>query len=516
MTDSLIQLQPQQSTNVPSRPTTIWHRVSTSGFDRVDSLILIWLRVAVAVAIYVWANDYLADETYRHVFIEPRVLMKYAEFEWVLLWPGDGMYWHFVITKIAAICLAAGLVTRLSAAILCFSIAYVLLVEATIYVNHYYLLSMTAGLLVFLPAAGQWSVDRLIGLTRTGPTMWRWQLWMLRFQLGMPYVFGAMAKLNGDWLRGQPMESILRLRTSWGGRPWSEIPGMVEAFAWGGFAFDLLVVPLLMWKRTRLIAVVWAMLFHLTNAATLDIGVFPWFMLATLVVFFPVDFLRRRMRMFVGDTRDLIPHSDVATLVSRLDRVAATMAIVYVFIHICLPMRPAIYPGDSNWNERGHRFAWRMMLYHKHALTHYLVVDKNSDEFLFVPSTTVLTGYQALRDDHRPEMIRQTAVAISRTATELGVTENRVYALALVSLNGRKPTPIVDPTIDLTQVRQGWWRDDWVRQDPGPLSDPPWTIDKEQWWSVLELPEPFTALQGRTPNELQEFLKQQATKKATP
>ena len=257
----------------------------------IDNVVLVLVRVAVAAAIYVWADSFLSDDRYRAIFVDARVLMKYTGLQWIGVWPGDGMRWHFVVTKIAAVGLGIGLLTRLCAIKLFASVAYVLLVERAIYVNHYYLLSIAAGLLAILPAGSRWSVDSLIGLTRRQATMPRWFLWLLRFQLGIPYFFGAIAKLNGDWFRGQPAEMILRGQTDWFGRPWSEFPGAVGAMVYGGFAYDLLIVPMLIWKPTRLIAVMMSLAFHLTNAYTLRIGVFPWFMLATLVVFFPPETL---------------------------------------------------------------------------------------------------------------------------------------------------------------------------------------------------------------------------------
>ncbi|QDT03193.1 Vitamin K-dependent gamma-carboxylase [Rubripirellula lacrimiformis] len=486
--------------------------IPRSANDAVDSLILVWVRIVVAIAIYCWADSFLRNDQYLAIFVEPRFLFKYEPFQWVQRWTADGMWWHFAITKIAAVGLVFGLLSRVCAATLCFSIAYVLLVERQIYVNHYYLLSLTAGLLVFLPVGGRWSLDAWWGIQRRRRSFPRWQLWLLRFQLGLPYFYGAIAKLNGDWFRGQPGELILRTRFEVGGRPISELPGVVQGFAYSGFAYDLLVVPMLLWRPTRWLAVALSLVFHLTNAATLNIGVFPWFMLATMVVFFPPDTLGRRLRLFVGakpvDPEVVRSCSSNAVRLNPSPRWATSLAWMYVIVHLLLPLRAAIYPGDSNWNERGHRFGWRMMLRHKDALTHYLVVDQNSDEFLFVPSTIVLTGYQAQRADHHPELIRQTAVAISEAAAELGVPQNRVYALALVSLNGRKPVPMVDPNVDLTQVRRGWWRDDWVQDDPGPFRDKAWDVPKDRWWSELDLPEPFVPLQGRSPTELERFLKQ--------
>lgn len=482
----------------------------------VDALIVVWVRVAVAAAIFVWADAFLSGDRYRAIFVEARVLMKYSGFEWIGLWPGDGMWWHFIVTKIAAVGLGIGLLTRLCAGVLFASVAYVLLVERQIYVNHYYLLSIAAGLLALVPSVSRWSVDSLMGIERSRMTMPRWHLWLLRFQLGIPYFFGAIAKLNGDWFRGQPAELILRGHTDWFGRPWSQLPGAVDMMVYGGFLYDLLVVPMLMWRPTRAIAVIMSLGFHLTNAYTLRIGVFPWFMLATLIVFFPPESLHQRWRIFWGKpSDDLQSPPVVATQWKSLagsTRWALVAAMAYVTVHVCLPIRPALYPGDSNWNERGHRFAWRMMLRHKEALTHYLVVDGDSGDYLFLPSTTVLTSYQQRRADHHPELIRQAALAIGEAAEQRGVRRPRVHALALVSLNGRRPKPIVDPSVDLTKVAPGWWTDDWVDDDPGPFLDSPWTVPKDRWWIELELPDPFGPLQGKRPAELDEYLRSLAEK----
>ena len=414
-------------------------------WDRVDSLILVLVRVVTGITIYFWADSFIVEEKYEVLFRQPRFLFKYAGLEWVQLWPGNGIYWHFVVAKIAGVCLAAGLLTRVSAAILCAAITYVLLVERQIYVNHYYLLACLAGLLVFLPAGRCLAVDSRIGIERRQCEFRRWQLWLLRFQLGIPYVFGGLAKLNGDWLRGQPAELILRSRTDFGSGPLSEVPGAVEVMAYGGFLYDLLVVPMLLYRRTRWIAVALSLVFHLSNAITLSIGVFPWFMLATLVVFFPVETLSRRLRLFLGQRVEGAGvqrrAADDSGATTSIDKLGLALALAYVSVQVVLPMRPWVYPGDANWNQRGHQLAWRMMLRDKQALTRFLLVDPDASEYIVAPSTIILTPNQAAHADHHPELIRQTAVQLKELAREeLGVADCRVHALALVSLNGRRPT----------------------------------------------------------------------------
>lgn len=485
------------------------NRLRSHLWEPVDASPLIFFRLVFAVTAYFWAESFLVDQKYEAIFLAARFQFKYDGFEWVGLWPGEGIYWHFLFIKIAAVCLAVGFLSRLASAWIGFSIAYVLLVERAIYVNHYYLLACAGLMLALLPADRRLSLDAALGLARRSIWMSRWQLWLLRFQLGIPYVGGAIAKLNADWLGGQPAGMIVgqHLNHPWIG-PLLRTPWAIDVFVYGGLLYDLLVVPMLLFRPTRWIGVALSVVFHLTNAITLQIGVFPWFMLASVIVFFPPQTLARRGRIFIGQPPDPpIAISPPPSEHSRMARIGFLAALIYVIVQLLLPIRPWIYPGDANWNERGHRFAWRMMLRHKIALTHFLIHDDTNNDFLFVPSTLVLTPYQSDRADHHPELVRQTAVHLSRLAAELGATENRVQALALVSLNGRQPKPLVDPTVDLSRVTRHWWADDWEIADAGPFRQPAWTVPRDRWWIEIDLPEPFAnSLQGRRPEELESYL----------
>ena len=68
-------------------------------------------------------------------------------------------------------------------------------------------------------------------------------------------------------------------------------------FSYGGLLFDLAVVPLLLWKRTRLQAFLAAVVFHLCNALLFEfsIGVFPWMMIAATLMFFDPSWPRMRL-----------------------------------------------------------------------------------------------------------------------------------------------------------------------------------------------------------------------------
>ena len=109
------------------------------------------------------------------------------------------------------------------------------------------------------------------------------------------------------------------------------------------------------------------------------------------------------------------------------------------------------------------------MLRSKRCLVHCLVVDQDTDAFIFVPSNQIMTAFQLKAAEQNPELIRQGAVQLAEASRSLGVQNCRVHALALVSLNGRKPALLVDPQTDLTRVTRGWTKDAWASKILGPF-----------------------------------------------
>lgn len=515
-------------------------------YDQVDSLILAIMRFAIGIAIVFWALTYVKTVSYggeklplyELVFLRPNFLFKYAGFEWVKLWPGIGIALHFHVTIIAGIMLAMGLFTRFSAAILSLSIAYVLLVERQIYVNHYYLLSCLAGLMVFLPAGRRLSVDSWLGIERPSKHFVRWQLWLLQFQVGIPYVYGAIAKMNADWLAGQPAGLFLSRRTNiWLVDLYMQLPFAHLIFAWSGLLYDLMIVPMLMFRKTRLLGIVLSLVFHLSNSQLFHIGVFPWFMLAGIIVFFPENtaakcvWYLKSLSRWLGSKFSSHRHQPLEPFESSLQKDAdqarpdrkdapsskwvkagAYLAVAYVVVQMILPFRHWMLPGNPSWNERGHRFAWRMMLRNKRFLTTFKVVAPDG-KYQFFPTTHFLTHTQSNNAEKNPELMRQTAVKIKKNAAEAGIKDAKVYCLSLVSLNGRRPVPIIDPDIDLSQAKRGWFKDSWVLQDPGPFQIPVWDQNLALWWQEVNLPEQFRELKEFMPSDLDALIQhQQATR----
>jgi len=319
------------------------------------------------------------------------------------------------------------------------------------------LICLLAFVLAIVPANARWSIDAARGAARTVPA---WTVWLVRFQVGVPYFFGGLAKLNADWMNGEPLRGWLAARAEMPlvgpvlGSEW-----IVRTFAYGGLAFDLTIVPLLLYRRTRPAAFVVACAFHLTNSQIFSIGVFPFLMIVATTIFFAPDWpcrlvgRRTAVAAFAHETPDVI---------TPRVRLAATALACYVIVQLALPLRHHLYPGNVSWTEEGHRFSWHMKLRDKEAAARFLATDRISGNTDEVDWRRELATWQYQEMSTRPDMILQFAHHLSaRLAQEQGHPV-AVRALVFASLNAGQPRPLVDASVDLSTRSRSLMPADWI------------------------------------------------------
>ena len=346
----------------PSRPLNAL-------FAPVDISSLVFFRIFFG-AMMLWTLwDFYAHDLIATLYVNPPFHFTYHGFSWVQRWPGQGMYVHFAVLAVLAAFVMAGFLYRLSALLLFLGFTYVFLLEKAVYLNHYYLMCLVCLLLIFLPAHRSWSVDCLLRPRLRSDVVPAWTLWLLRFQIGLPYVYGGLAKVKGDWLQGQPMQmwlSISAWRYVLG--PVAEEDWLALVLSWGGLVFDLTIVPLLLWRRTRALAFGAVIVFHLLNAFMFDIGVFPWLMIGATTVFFSPDWPRhvitpprgqdaggRRQDAGIRKQESGIRSNTQAlpTAVTRKHVFVVVLLLFYVAFHLIIPFHRWLYPGNVLWTEQG-------------------------------------------------------------------------------------------------------------------------------------------------------------------
>lgn len=395
-------------------------------------------------------------------WVKPRFFFSYLSFVRPL--PGPGMYVVYVLLSVCALLVAAGVLYRPAIGLFTVLFTYAHLCDVTNYLNHYYLVSLLALLLCFLPLDREYSVRVWLRPDDRQCFVHAWALWLLRFQVAVVYVFGGLAKLGADWLlRGEPLhlwlvgDAHLPLLSHVARARW-----LALAFGWAGMLFDLSVVPLLLWRRSRPWAYVVAVAFHLMTSVLFPVGMFPWIMSAAATLFFSPAWPRR------WGPRRLEPRGTIAM---RCLGGWSYLVCAYAVVQVIVPLRHLAYPGNTLWTEEGFRWSWRVMLIDKVGALELEVVDAAGHHVDVSPSD-YLTPTQRLQVSTQPDLILAFSHLVADDFSRRGRGPVRVYAHADAAWNGRPPAPIVDPTVDLVPVHDGLASKHWIL--PAPTTEPSW------------------------------------------
>ncbi len=470
-------------------------RLCTALFQPVDISFLVAFRVLFGGIILWEVYRYFTHGWITRYFVEPALTFTYYGFSWVKPWPGSGMYIHFLVLGLAAACVMAGFFYRLAAPVMFLAFTYFFLLDQTRYLNHFYLVCLISFLMCFLPAERAFSVDALLRRKIRSDVVPAWTLWLLRAQVGIPYFYGGIAKLNSDWIHGgEPMRIWLS--------PLTKIPAfghvfasefVVYSFVIGGLLIDLLVVPLLLWRRTRLFAFAAAVVFNLINALIFEIGIFPWLMLGALLLFFPPDLVRRFARAFMSSGEEFpktqpspasvtIPDGDSCPSLSSRQKLVAGLLAAYLAVQLILPFRHFLYPGNVSWTEEGHNFAWHMKLRTKGGEAVFTVTHPQSGQTWTIKPEDHLEPHQVTKMITKPDLVLLFAHYLAEQKRREGFENVEVRARAMVSLNGRQRQLLIDPNVDLTKEQVSLLPARWIV----PLTTPLGSRDQSINSSVAE------------------------------
>ena len=432
--------------------------------EPVDIASLVMARILFGLLMLWMVVRYFGEGRIGRYWIEPEFHFGYFGFDWVAPWAGDGMYWHFLGLGLLALLITFRLFYRVAAALFFVGFSYVFLLEQARYLNHAYLVCLVSLLMAVVPAHRAGSLDARYGFCRRSDTVPAWCLWLLRFQIGAVYFFGGVAKINADWLAGEPMRTWLQRRTDYPliGFLFGE-EEVVMAMTYGGLFFDLLIVPLLMWRRTRVAGFAGVLFFNFTNAVVFHIGIFPWLAIALSTMFFAPGWPRRYMVL-----RE--EHAEAPVGAARCSRAVLVFLVVYVSWQLFLPLRHWLYPGNVSWTEEGHLYAWHMKLRSKSGRAKFYVMDETGDEFKVSPRD-YLTSRQRRKMATRPDMIHQFALYLGERLRAEGKPVVSIRVEAKVSLNGRRRQYLVDPDVNLLQEPRSIWPAPWIKPLEVPLHE---------------------------------------------
>lgn len=218
----------------------------------VDGVTLGLFRIAFGVVLLMQGRSWkhLVDEVHAgHGFLLP-----YPMFGWIPVPPPWLGHLEQVGLTVLPCIVVLGYCTKVAFVLLFVCFSHVFLLCESNHNNHYILFCYALALAPFTRMDSSLSLDALLYHRRhpkSAPRQVpRYNLFLWQVMFSIPYSFGAVAKINADWLfHAQPLITWFRNRD---GFPYS-VPYYPWFIAWGGFAFDLFIVPLLIhpWTKYR-------------------------------------------------------------------------------------------------------------------------------------------------------------------------------------------------------------------------------------------------------------------------
>ena len=430
----------------------------------IDSASLGVFRIVLGFIVAWDVVRYLQHGWVSEYYIVPKIHFTYLYLNFIEPWPGQWMLVHFWIMATLAVLVGLGLFYRVATVLLFLAYSYVFLLEQSAYMNHHYLTALLLFLLIWMPAHHAYSLDRRL---RPGmpSDVSRWNVLILRFQLLVVYFYGGIAKLNPDWLAGEPMySSILR------GSP--EVPEIAShvppallayAIAYGGIVFDLVVPVLLVFPRTVAIGFAVAVVFHFLNDISQRLGVFSYIMTGAITIFFAPDWPRQLWRRlgFQPATAPALP-SPRAAGPQRAMWLKLIVLHCYVLAQLVFPLRHWLYPGYVSWTEEGHRFSWHMKLRKKESLLVITVTDPATGRTWTLNPADDLRPRQLAKLQTFPDVLLQYVHYHRDQLHARGVADPIITGEWRCSLNGAPYQPLVDQTVNLAAAERSWRPAWWI------------------------------------------------------
>lgn len=400
-----------------------------------------------------WSNGWIEK-----LYLEPDFFFKFYGFHWIPDPTETQIYVVFSLIIISALCIAFGLFYRIAIFIFFCCFTYKELIDATNYLNHYYLVIVLAFLLIFLPAHRNFSLDvrwRGIAPITKIPAYY---IDVIIAQLTIVYTCAGLAKLNTDWMvYGLPLRiwlpehADLPLLGYFFKQDWC---GYV--FSWGGAIYDLTIAYFLMFRKTRPFAYAMVIVFHFLTYLLFNIGLFPLIMVFNTLIFFPSEthykFFYSRFQKEIVSTQNYVG-----------SKILIPFFAIFLLVQIILPFRHHLYSGNLYWTEEGYRFGWRVMLVEKSGTATFSITDPETGNQAEIINSKYLTPYQEKQMAIQPDFILQFAHFLAEEYRLYhGIDDPIVTVNAHVALNSRASQQFIDPTIDLSKEKDSFVQKKWI------------------------------------------------------
>lgn len=375
-----------------------------------------------------------------------KFFLKYDFFSWIKITTPENLKIIFKVAMFFSICYTIGFLYRLSSIIMFLIWTYIFLLDAGHYNNHYYLNCLLLFASIFVNGDAYLSIKSLLKGVREVP---RWNVEFFKLQMFLVYFFGAVAKINSDWLNGVPL-------SYWLGQDFSLLgilpPSATFIFmAWFGFFFDLFVGFMLYHKKLKYFSLIFIIPFHVTNHFIWNIGIFPWMAIGITVFFFNEEitalfnFSKKHTVLKVNN-------------LSNLSKSIITLGFVLYFsVQLFMPLRQHLIKGETSWHGYGHFFAWRMMLVDKQGAAKVALYSEKNEKLGEIRIEDYMNVIQFGRMIHLPMHFIHFAHFLDNEIKSYpqnkALGDVKVKTIAFKTINNRPFSLLIDSTLDLSKEK---------------------------------------------------------------
>jgi len=438
-----------------------------------DSAPLILFRIGFGVLMCYSLVRFWLKGWIETLYINPSFHFSYYGFEWVKPIE-EYTYLIFIVCFISSFFVALGYRYKLSIIIFFLSFTYIELMDKTTYLNHYYFISILSFVMIFLPANVGYSLDNFLN-KKYYARIPKWNIDIIKILIAIVYLYSGIAKMNSDWLfQAMPLKIWLTSKY--------DLPIIGESLmqknwvhyfmSWGGMVYDLTIPFLLIEKRTRILGFFLVVFFHVFTAILFPIGMFPYIMIFSSLMFFNQSFHKKVLKYLeellikIKPNLDLRKTKFIDKSKTKFRKIKLAIVTFFLIVQLLFPFRYFMYPGELFWHEQGYRFSWRVMLMDKVGYTTFKIKDKKSGDFFMVDNENYLTPFQEKQMSFQPDFILEFAHFLGKNFSN-EFNEIEVYAESFVALNGRPSQRFINPEVNLYAEVESFKNKTWVL----PLND---------------------------------------------
>jgi hypothetical protein len=237
------------------------------------------------------------------------------------------------------------------------------------------------------------------------------------------------------------------------------------AFSWGGAFYDLAIPFLLLWKPSRSIAFVLVVISHVLTRILFPIGMFPYIMIVSALIFFDATFHERILSFFSWLLKKIrlyraVKANDLQK--GKTTKIASYVVALFIVVQLLLPWRYVLYPKELFWTEEGYRFSWRVMLMEKAGYAQFIVKNTKTGSQFAVNNSDFLTPFQEKQMSTQPDFILEYAHYLGAHFKSQGHQNIAVHVESYVALNGRLSQPFINPEVNLLDLEDTFTHKDWI------------------------------------------------------